>query len=108
MNTEIRSRAGSSRLARLAVMAMLLLPPGAWSAAGENAPVTRRTLWTETPVTVTAQPGQAPRNVNGLWERSVYPIGNGRLGCTVFGEPQKDRIQFNEDSLWVGDRKSVV
>ena len=24
-------------------------------------------------------------------------------GCTIFGEPQKERIQFNEDSLWVGN-----
>jgi alpha-L-fucosidase 2 len=37
------------------------------------------------------------------WERNVFPLGNGRLGCTVFGEPKKERIQFNEDSLWVGN-----
>jgi alpha-L-fucosidase 2 len=41
------------------------------------------------------------------WQRSVYPLGNGRLGCTVLGEPKKDRIQFNEDSLWVGNEDNT-
>lgn len=103
MNPDTRFGTGSHRLANVATVAMLLLSLSAWSGAAEKAPVAKRILWTDTPVTVTAPPGQAPRNVNGLWERSVYPIGNGRLGCTVFGEPQKDRIQFNEDSLWVGN-----
>ena len=38
-----------------------------------------------------------------VWETQVYPLGNGRLGCTVFGGPQRERVQFNEDSLWVGN-----
>ena len=33
------------------------------------------------------------------WTQAV-PIGNGRLGCTTYGEPKKETIQFNEDSLW--------
>jgi alpha-L-fucosidase 2 len=63
----------------------------------------QRVLWSDTPVSVGAEDAGAPRRAAGLWERSVYPLGNGRLGCTVFGEPRKDRIQFNEDSLWVGN-----
>jgi alpha-L-fucosidase 2 len=39
----------------------------------------------------------------GLWGSSVYPIGNGRLGCTVFGGIAEEHIQFNEDTLWTGD-----
>src|SRR5688500_13103172 len=35
------------------------------------------------------------------WEHSL-PVGNGRLGATVFGEPKRERIVLNEDSLWVG------
>jgi alpha-L-fucosidase 2 len=37
------------------------------------------------------------------WEREALPIGNGRLGSMVFGTVEKERLQFNEDSLWVGD-----
>src|ERR1017187_8333259 len=33
----------------------------------------------------------------------ALPIGNGRLGGMVFGGVERERIQFNEDSLWTGD-----
>lgn len=32
----------------------------------------------------------------------ALPIGNGRLGAMVFGGIEKDRIQFNEETLWTG------
>jgi alpha-L-fucosidase 2 len=35
------------------------------------------------------------------WEEAL-PIGNGRLGAMVFGGPEQERIQFNEDTLWTG------
>lgn len=41
------------------------------------------------------------------WETEALPIGNGRLGAMVFGDPGRERIQFNESSLWVGDEKST-
>ncbi len=71
--------------------------------AGDEGPIAKRVLWADAPVIVDSQSAKTPRRAGGVWERSVYPLGNGRLGCTVFGEPQKDRIQFNEDSLWVGN-----
>jgi alpha-L-fucosidase 2 len=37
------------------------------------------------------------------WSAEALPVGNGRLGCMVFGDPQRERLQFNEDSLWTGD-----
>ena len=37
------------------------------------------------------------------WERSWYPLGNGRLGCMVDGGERILRVQFNVDSLWTGD-----
>ena len=37
------------------------------------------------------------------WEHQALPIGNGRLGCMIFGGMQKEHIQFNEESLWIGD-----
>jgi alpha-L-fucosidase 2 len=30
------------------------------------------------------------------------PIGNGRLGAMVFGDPLKERLQFNDITLWTG------
>jgi alpha-L-fucosidase 2 len=33
----------------------------------------------------------------------ALPVGNGRLGGMVFGEPAAERIVLNEDSLWTGD-----
>ena len=37
------------------------------------------------------------------WEKEAFPLGNGRLGCMVFGGVKEERIQFNADSLWTGD-----
>ncbi len=37
------------------------------------------------------------------WSSEALPLGNGRLGCMVFGGVTKERIQFNESSLWTGD-----
>ncbi len=37
------------------------------------------------------------------WETQALPIGNGRLGSMLFGNPDRERIQFNEESLWIGD-----
>lgn len=36
------------------------------------------------------------------WQSGALPIGNGRLGAMLFGDPTSDRIQFNEQSLWGG------
>ena len=32
----------------------------------------------------------------------ALPIGNGRLGATVFGDPAREEIQLNEETLWDG------
>ena len=37
------------------------------------------------------------------WSAEALPLGNGRLGCMVFGGVERERLQFNEDSLWTGD-----
>lgn len=36
------------------------------------------------------------------WEEAL-PLGNGRLGVMVFGDPIHERIQLNDDSLWPDD-----
>jgi alpha-L-fucosidase 2 len=35
------------------------------------------------------------------WTEAL-PVGNGRLGAMVFGDPLRERIQLNEDSIWAG------
>lgn len=42
-----------------------------------------------------------------LWEQVAYPLGNGRLGATVFGNPHFERLHFNLDSLWVGNEDNT-
>ncbi len=32
------------------------------------------------------------------------PVGNGRLGAMVFGNPVHERIQLNEESIWAGSK----
>lgn len=39
----------------------------------------------------------------GEWVEAL-PVGNGRLGAMVFGNPNTGRIQFNEESLWAGSK----
>jgi alpha-L-fucosidase 2 len=37
-----------------------------------------------------------------VWTEAL-PVGNGRLGAMVFGRVEEERIQFNEDTLWLGE-----
>ncbi|MDR3252885.1 MAG: glycoside hydrolase family 95 protein [Tannerella sp.] len=37
----------------------------------------------------------------GEWVEAL-PVGNGRLGAMVFGQPGKELIQLNEETLWTG------
>ena len=41
------------------------------------------------------------------WETEALPIGNGRLGGMIFGRPEREQVQFNESSLWVGDERDT-
>jgi len=38
---------------------------------------------------------------SAAWEEA-YPIGNGRLGAMIFGNPASELLQMNEDTLWSG------
>jgi len=38
-----------------------------------------------------------------VWEEAL-PVGNGRLGAMVFGDPVNERIQINEESIWAGSK----
>lgn len=38
----------------------------------------------------------------------ALPIGNGRLAAMVFGAPENDKIQLNEESIWTGQPHNNV
>ena len=38
------------------------------------------------------------------WNEAL-PVGNGRLAAMVFGDPLKERIQLNEDTVWAGEKR---
>ena len=37
------------------------------------------------------------------WENEALPVGNGRMGAMVFGGVDRERIQFNEETVWDGE-----
>jgi alpha-L-fucosidase 2 len=65
-----------------AVAASPAVPSVAWPA------LSRRSLWYGRPASD--------------WQREALPVGNGRLGAMLFGDPVQERVQFNEHSLWGG------
>ena len=63
----------------------------------------------------------SPKNPNTLWYRTsaeaagvsypwmeyALPLGNGELGCMVFGGVAHEELQFNEKTLWSGEANKV-
>lgn len=70
-----------------ALLASLLFAADPSAAASQHA--AERTLWYDRPA--------------AKWMTEALPIGNGRLGAMIFGGVRRERLQFNEDSLWTGD-----
>ena len=48
-----------------------------------------RVLWSKKPATD--------------WKQEAHPIGNGSFGAMLFGGVPNERVQFNADTLWIGD-----
>ena len=80
-------------LPRLRALAASLLLLTSAARAADSAPVADLTLRYASP---------APDNHNG-WEREALPIGNGLIGGMLFGGLEKERVQFNDITLWSGD-----
>ena len=40
-----------------------------------------------------------------IWNEAL-PLGNGRLGAMVFGDPAVERLQLNEETIWSGSPNS--
>jgi alpha-L-fucosidase 2 len=41
------------------------------------------------------------------WMTQALPIGNGQMGAMIFGGIAEEHIQFNEESLWIGDEEDT-
>jgi len=41
------------------------------------------------------------------WNEAL-PLGNGRLGAMVFGNPAVERLQLNEETIWAGSPNSIA
>lgn len=41
------------------------------------------------------------------WNEAL-PLGNGRLGAMVFGNPTLERLQLNEETIWAGQPNSIA
>ncbi|WP_432382333.1 glycoside hydrolase family 95 protein [Duganella sp. P38] len=48
----------------------------------------------------------APDTAAG-WEKEALPIGNGRIGAMIFGQLARERLQFNDITLWTGDAQAM-
>ena len=67
--------------------------------ASKFTPKNPNTLWYKTSAEAT--------KVKYPWMEYALPLGNGELGCMVFGGVFKEEIQFNEKTLWSGPANVV-
>ena len=83
------------------------------AAASENEHPSQDYLWYRQPAIVHPAPlpwaegesdaGNLPgKNTSDSWESQTLPVGNGRIGGTIFGGNRRERINLNEVSLWSG------
>jgi alpha-L-fucosidase 2 len=71
--------------------------------------LTQRRAWSAKRAASTAEPKSSDYRIffeqpATQWPDAI-PVGNGRLGATVFGAPVHERIQLNEESVWMGERR---
>lgn len=91
------------RVSRVAVGVLALSA----AVAGATDVIGPQVIWSNEPVVFVPNSPKPIKYFQHLWGSGVYPIGNGRLGATVFGGIAEERIQFNEDSLWTGDEDNT-
>jgi len=58
-------------------------------------------LWYKNPANASVPDNLKSSKDDAEWLKAL-PIGNGNLGGMVFGDVNKERIQFNEKTLWSG------
>lgn len=74
----------------LLLLFSFLLSEGSIYAKTEKIPQGNSILWYKQPAT--------------NWMTSALPLGNGRIGAMFFGGVEQEHIQFNDKTLWTGNR----
>ncbi len=59
-------------------------------------------LWYNQPAWM-SNPPEKYNKIDPLFQEKSLPIGNGHMGATVYGAPQVERIQFNDDTFFGGE-----
>ena len=60
-------------------------------------------------ITISAFQGKAQQKLKLQYDKpatnwnEALPLGNGRLGAMVFGNPEKEELQLNEETVWAGE-----
>jgi alpha-L-fucosidase 2 len=84
----------------LLILLLLVLPTRQTEATGGSK------LWYTKPADDSARRISADRARWGSkFSKEALPLGNGRLGCMPYGGVQNEFVEFNEDSLWIGDEE---
>jgi alpha-L-fucosidase 2 len=85
------------RFNRSALLLITLLAASSAFAGPSAQPIE---LWFDKPAQMSHPKG---RESLGSIINEGLPIGNGRLGALIQGEPQRELLRLNEDSLWTGN-----
>ena len=99
----IRLTSGSALITSLLLVSAIIAPPTQAAKKKRTKPASR------TKVELSGQ-AKAPSGPLVLWYRrpasdwrsQALPVGNGRLGCMVFGGVAVERLALNEDTVWSG------
>ncbi len=99
------------------LLSLLFAAPATFLLSADEAPHAAHCLWYKQPGIVQPAslpwtegisqsgniPGKAADNSAGTpWASQSLPVGNGRIGGTLFGGDTRERINLNEVSLWSG------
>ena len=87
----------------LSSLLSLAVALGASALAGDTGVSPKHVIWSDKPLVIEPDHDKPAKYFKQMWDSSVYPIGNGRLGATIYGGIAEEHIQFNEDTLWTGD-----
>ena len=61
----------------------------------------------ENPNTLWYKTSAEAAGASNPWQEYALPLGNGELGCMVFGGVRTEELQFNEKTLWSGPANTI-
>jgi alpha-L-fucosidase 2 len=83
------------------IFAVLLLVCNSCTNKKEEPQLSELKLWYKQPANASVKDSPNGWKDDAAWLNAL-PLGNGSLGLMVFGDVNKERIQFNEESMWSG------